>query len=169
MSGVGILFSHWGMTTMVYLLSSNCSETICVTIQMTYSSSFALTHFSGGAKWHWLMSTSDLKSFLITKKIKHLLMKVFTILCISPASTLMVIVKKKNGKLRVCVDYWKLNACTQKDHFLLPFITLLLEEIGGHVRYTIMDGYVGYNQIAIALCDVHKTAFTSPWGPSCGW
>ena len=74
----------------------------------------------------------------------------------------MVIVKKKNGKLRVCVDYRKLNACTQKDHFPLPFITLLLEEVGGHARYTSMDGYAGYNQIAIALCDVHKTAFTTP-------
>ena len=76
----------------------------------------------------------------------------------------MVIVKKKNGKLRVCVDYWKLNACTQKDHFPLPFITLLLEEVGGHARYTFMEGYAGYNQIAIALCDVHKTALTTPWG-----
>ena len=36
--------------------------------------------------------------------------------------SLMVIIKTKNGKLRVCVDYWKLNACTQKDHFPLPFI-----------------------------------------------
>ena len=76
----------------------------------------------------------------------------------------MVIVKKKNGKLRVCVDHRKLNACTMKDHFLLPIITLLLEEVGGHARYTFMDGYAGYNQIAIALCDVHKTAFTTPWG-----
>ena len=76
----------------------------------------------------------------------------------------MVIVKKKNGKLRVCVDYRKLNACTQKDQFPLPLITLLLKEVGGHARYMFMDGYVGCNQIAIALCDVHKTAFTTPWG-----
>ena len=76
----------------------------------------------------------------------------------------MVIVKKKNGKLRVCVDYRKLNACTQKDHFPLHFITLLLEEVGGHARYTLMDGYTGYNQITIALCDMHKIAYTTPWG-----
>ena len=76
----------------------------------------------------------------------------------------VVIVKKKNGKLRVCIDYKKLNFCTQKDHFPLPFITLLLEEVGGHARYTFIDGYAGYNQIAIALCDVHKTTFTTPWG-----
>ncbi|BFI32702.1 hypothetical protein MPTK2_3g07970 [Marchantia polymorpha subsp. ruderalis] len=76
----------------------------------------------------------------------------------------MVLVKKKNGKLRVCVDYRRLNACTQKDHFPLPFITLVLEEVGGHARYSFMDGYSGYNQISIARQDVHKTAFTTPWG-----
>ena len=63
----------------------------------------------------------------------------------------MVLVKKKNGKLWVCVNYRKLNACIQNDHFSLPFITLLFEEVGEHARYTFMDGYAGYNQIAIAL------------------
>ena len=76
--------------------------------------------------------------------------------------SLMVLVKKKNGKLRVCVDYWKLNACIQRNHLPLPFITLLLEEVGGHARYTFMDGYAGYNQISITLQNIHKTAFTIP-------
>ena len=40
----------------------------------------------------------------------------------------MVLVKN-NGKLRVCVDDRKLNSCTQNDHFSLPFITLLLDEV----------------------------------------
>ena len=47
--------------------------------------------------------------------------------------------------------------------FSVTFHTLLLEKVGGHARYTFMDGYTGYNHIAIALCDVHKTAFTTPW------
>ena len=74
----------------------------------------------------------------------------------------MVLVKKKNGKLRVCVNYRKLNACTQNDHFPLPFIRLLLEEVGDHVRYTFMEEYAGYNQYSIALQDIHKTVFTTP-------
>lgn len=74
----------------------------------------------------------------------------------------MILVKKKNGKLRVCVVYRMLNACTHKDHFLLPFITMLLKEVGGHGRYTFKDGYAGYNQIAIAFGDVRKTTFTTP-------
>ena len=76
----------------------------------------------------------------------------------------MVLVKKNNAKLRFCVDYRKLNDCTQKDHFPLPFITLLLKKVGGHERYTFMDGYARYNQIAIWLGDIHKIAFTTPWG-----
>ena len=63
----------------------------------------------------------------------------------------MVLVKKKNGRLRMCVDYRKLNAYTPNDHFPLPFVILLLEEVGGHARYTFMNGHVGYNQIFIAL------------------
>ena len=55
-----------------------------------------------------------------------------------------------------------LNTCTQNDHFPLPFITPLLEKVGGHARYTFIDGYAGNNQNSIALQDVHKTAFTTP-------
>ena len=75
--------------------------------------------------------------------------------------SLMVLVMKKNGRLRVCVNYKKLNACIQNDHIPLPYITLLLEELDGHARYTFMDGYLGYNQISIALQDIHKIAFTT--------
>ncbi len=76
----------------------------------------------------------------------------------------MVLVKKKNGKLRVCIDYRKLNKNTQKDHFPLPFINNILDEVAGHEMYTFMDGYSGYNQVSIAPEDRHKTAFTTPWG-----
>ncbi|OAE24162.1 hypothetical protein AXG93_2752s1770 [Marchantia polymorpha subsp. ruderalis] len=76
----------------------------------------------------------------------------------------IVIVKKKNGKLRVCVDYKKLNAVTKKDYYPLPFIDEILEEVAGHEWYSFGDGYSGYNQIQIALEDQLKTTFTTPWG-----
>ena len=53
----------------------------------------------------------------------------------------MVLVKKKNGQLRVCIDYRKLNKCTEKDHFPLPFVNTILEEVAGYELYTFINGY----------------------------
>ena len=53
----------------------------------------------------------------------------------------------------VCIDYRKLNAGTRKDHFPLPFVDQMLERVAGHEFYCFLDGYLGYNQIEIALED----------------
>ncbi|KAK0604452.1 hypothetical protein LWI29_015827 [Acer saccharum] len=65
---------------------------------------------------------------------------------------------------RVCIDYRKLNTATRKDHFPLPFIDQMLERLAGHSHYCFLDGYSGYNQIAIAPEDQEKTTFTCPFG-----
>ncbi|XP_040369481.1 uncharacterized protein LOC112184819 [Rosa chinensis] len=65
---------------------------------------------------------------------------------------------------RVCIDYRKLNTTTRKDHFPLPFIDQMLERLAGHSHYCFLDGYSGYNQIAIAPEDQEKTTFTCPFG-----
>lgn len=62
----------------------------------------------------------------------------------------LVIVPKKNGKWRVCVDYRSLNKATQKDHFPLPFIDQVLDNLAGKKFFSFMDGCSGYNQIRIA-------------------
>ena len=67
-------------------------------------------------------------------------------------------------KVRVCIDYRKLNAATRKDHFLLPFIDQMLERLAGHEYYYFLNGYSGYNQIPIATEDQEKTTFTCPLG-----
>ena len=67
-------------------------------------------------------------------------------------------------KIRVCIDYRKLNAATHKDHFPLLFIDQMLERLVGHEYYCFLDGYSGYNQIPIALEDQEKTTFTCPFG-----
>ena len=51
---------------------------------------------------------------------------------------------------RVCIDYRKLNTATKKDHYPLPFIEQKLDRLAGHSHYCFIDGYSGYNQIAIA-------------------
>eukprot|EP00253_Pinus_taeda_P020212 PITA_20212 len=76
----------------------------------------------------------------------------------------LVIVPKKNGKWRVCVDYRALNKATQKDPFPLPFIDQVLDNLAGKKFFSFLDGFSGYNQIKIAPQDQDKTTFTSPWG-----
>ncbi|CAL8089611.1 unnamed protein product [Prunus armeniaca] len=65
---------------------------------------------------------------------------------------------------RVCTDYRKLNSYTRKDYFPMPFIDQMLERLAGHAYYCFLDGYSGYNQIAIAPEDQEKTTFTCPFG-----
>eukprot|EP00253_Pinus_taeda_P032891 PITA_32891 len=76
----------------------------------------------------------------------------------------LVIVPKKNGKWRVCVDYKALTKATPKDHFPLPFIDQVLDNLAGKKFFSFLDGFSGYNQINIAPQDQDKTTFTSPWG-----
>ena len=76
----------------------------------------------------------------------------------------IVIVRKKNGKLRVCVDLKKLNAATVRDHYPLPNMDQLLERVAGKEAYSFLDGFSGYNQILIDPADQYKTAFATPWG-----
>ncbi|MCO5594732.1 hypothetical protein L7F22_048765 [Adiantum nelumboides] len=57
--------------------------------------------------------------------------------------SLVVVTLKKNGKWIVCVDYKSLNAATKRDHFPLPFQDEILNEVAGHERYTVCDGYSG--------------------------
>ncbi|XP_058220738.1 uncharacterized protein LOC131330971 [Rhododendron vialii] len=70
-----------------------------------------------------------------------------------------VIVPKKNGKLRVCVDYTNLNDACSMDRFSLPRIEQMVDATAGCERLSFMDAYRGYHQIALAPEDQEKTAF----------
>ena len=65
---------------------------------------------------------------------------------------------------RICIDYRKLNKATRKDHFPLPFLDQMLDRLAGYEYYCFLDGYSGYNEIAIAPEDQEKTTFTCPYG-----
>ena len=64
----------------------------------------------------------------------------------------------------MCIDYRKMNTATRNDHFPLPFIDQMLDMLVGHPHFCFLDGYSGYNQIAIALEDQEKTTITCPFG-----
>ena len=76
----------------------------------------------------------------------------------------IVVVPKKNGKIRVCLDYRKLNAATMTDAFPLPFTNGVLDTVAGHEIYSFLDRFSGYNQIRMHLADQEKTAFVTEWG-----
>ena len=76
----------------------------------------------------------------------------------------IVVVPKKNGKIRVCVDYRKLNATTIIDAFPLPFTDGVLDALAGHEMYNFLDGFSGYNQERMHPDYQEKTTFVTEWG-----
>ena len=76
----------------------------------------------------------------------------------------VVPVPKKNGKVRVCVDFRDLNKGSPKDDFPLLHIDLLVDSTANHSMLSFMDGFLGYNKILMALEDMEKTTFITEWG-----
>src|SRR4051794_10365909 len=74
-----------------------------------------------------------------------------------------VLVEKKNGSCRLCIDYTNLNAACPKDKFVLPRIDQIIDAIAGSESLCFLDAYSGFNQIKMAE-DQAKTAFTTPFG-----
>ena len=62
----------------------------------------------------------------------------------------VVHVPKKDGKVRVCVDFCDLNKANPKDDFSLPHIDMLVDSTAGHSMLSFIDGFSRYNQIMMA-------------------
>ena len=76
----------------------------------------------------------------------------------------MVLVKKKDGTLRLCVDYRRVNAISATDAYPLPRIDDIIDQIGGAKYLTTIDLTKGYWQVPVASSDRGKTAFCTPFG-----
>ncbi|KAL0295428.1 UNVERIFIED_CONTAM: Transposon Tf2-12 polyprotein [Sesamum angustifolium] len=79
----------------------------------------------------------------------------------------IVPVRKKNGQIRVCVDFKDLNNACLKDDFPLPIVELMIDATTGHEALSFMDGSFGYNQIRMVPADEELTAFRTPKGIYC--
>ena len=79
----------------------------------------------------------------------------------------VVLVKKENGKWRLCIDFTDINKACPKDSFLLPRIDLIVDATTGHELLSFMDAFSGYNQISMDPDDQEKTSFVTVQGTYC--
>jgi hypothetical protein len=76
----------------------------------------------------------------------------------------LVPVRKKNGEIRLCVDFRNLNRSSKKDNYPLHKMEHILQKVTGATRMSMVDGFSGYNQVSVFLEDREKKTFTTPWG-----
>ena len=78
-----------------------------------------------------------------------------------------MVVKKKNGKRKVCIDFTDLNKACLKDPFPLPRIDQQVNSASGHAQLSFLNAFQGYDQIPMNVADQDKTAFITPRGTYC--
>ena len=110
-----------------------------------------------------LRSISPLLLPVIEKEIHKLLKsKIIIPLRYSKWIANLVVVRKKNGEIRLCVDFRNLNKCSKKENYTLPKMEHLLQRVSGASVRSFLDGFYGYNQVSIHPDDQEKTTFTTP-------
>jgi len=100
----------------------------------------------------------------LKKQIEELMEKQFIRPSTSPWGAPVLLVKKKNGSSRLCMDYRQLNKMTIKNKYPLPRIDDLMDQLHGSSVFLKIDLRSGYHQILVKANDVQKTAFRSRYG-----
>lgn len=123
-----------------------------------------LTDDTGTTLWGPIYSLAAKELEVLRQYIDDALMKGWIRRSVSPAGAPVLFVPKKNGKLRLCVDYRALNRITRKDKAPLPLIHEILDRLQGAVVFTKLDLKDAYHRLRIREGDEWKTAFRCRYG-----
>ena len=108
------------------------------------------------------MAPTELKELKL--QLDELLQKGFIRPSVSPWGAPVLFVKKKDGTLRLCIDYRELNKITIKNKYPLPRIDDLFDQLQGAGVFSKIDLRSGYHQLRIKPDDIPKTAFRTRYG-----
>ncbi|CAJ2636548.1 unnamed protein product [Trifolium pratense] len=108
------------------------------------------------------MSASELNE--LKKQLEELLEKKFIRPSVSPWGAPVLLVKKKEGSMRLCIDYRQLNKVTIKNKYPLPRIDDLMDQLVGACVFSKIDLRSGYHRIRVKTEDIPKTAFRTRYG-----
>ena len=108
------------------------------------------------------MSPTELDE--VKRQLDELLSKGFIRPSVSPYGAPILFVKKKDGSMRMCIDYRALNKTTIKNSYSLPRIDDLLDQLHGATVFSKIDLRSGYHQIRVFEPDIPKTAFRTRYG-----
>ncbi|GJS46737.1 putative reverse transcriptase domain-containing protein [Tanacetum coccineum] len=114
------------------------------------------------ARAPYRLAPSEMKE--LSEQLKELSDKGFIRPSSSPWGALVLFVKKKDGSFRMCIDYRELNKLTVKNHYPLPRIDDLFDQLQGSSVYSKIDLRSGYHQLRVREEDILKTTFRTRYG-----
>jgi hypothetical protein len=114
------------------------------------------------SKTPYIMSTPELKE--LQMQLEELLKKGYIRPSVSPWGAPILFVKKKDGTLRLCIDFRQLNKATVKNKYPLPRIDDLFDQLRGENIFSKIDLRSGYHQVRIKEEDINKTTFRTRYG-----
>ena len=113
------------------------------------------------------MAPAELKE--LKEQLQDLLSKGFIRPSISPCGAPVLFVKKKDGSMRMCIDYRQLNKVTIRNKYLIPHIDDLFDQLQGASVFSKIDLRSGYHQLKVRAKDIPKMAFQTRYGLTSFW